>query len=82
MSDIRYIKDLETEYIGLIEDLNEDIWYIEKWIDIGVNSGKRFNERLVALDDSFTKRFTQKTDDCFSIDESLQQLVDKMKIPL
>ena len=82
MDDTRYKRDLETEYIGLIEDLNEDIWYIEKWTDVGVNSGKRFNERLVALNDVFVPEFTHKIDDCFSIDESLQQLVEKMKIPL
>jgi hypothetical protein len=45
-------------------------------------AGIGFALRRMFNDDSFTKRFTQKTDDCFSIDESLQQLVDKMKIPL
>jgi hypothetical protein len=81
MNDTRYQRETETEYIGLIEDRNDDIWYIEKWSDIA-KSGKKFNERLIAMDDSFTRRFTHRIDDCFSLDECLQQLVEKMKIPL
>ena len=81
MSDTRYQRETETKYIGLIEDLNNDIWYIEHWWDVAKN-GKHFNERLIALDDSFTRKFTHKIDDCFSIDECLQQLVEKMEIPI
>ncbi len=79
MVDNRYKRDLETKYIGMI-DAKEDIWYVELWHDVSVNTGKKFNYRLKLLDNSFTPRYTHKIDDCFSLDENLQQLVEKAGI--
>ena len=78
MNDTRYKRETEIKYIGLIED-GEDIWYIELWWDVA-KDGHKFNERLKAMDDSFTVRHTHRTDDCFSLDENLQNFIDKAKL--
>ncbi len=75
MIDTRYKRETETKYIGLLED-GEDIWYIEHWWDVA-KDGHHFNERLVAMDDSFTVRHRHRMDDCFSLDENLQNFVEK-----
>jgi hypothetical protein len=78
-----YSRDLETKYLGLIEekvgDDDWEIWYFELWTDISCK-GTRFNQRLKALDGSFVPRFTQRIDDCFCLDVNLQMLVEKMGI--
>jgi len=74
-TDTRYQRDTETKYIGLIED-GEDLWYIELWWDVA-KDGHKFNERLVAADDSFVVRHRHRIEDCFSLDENLQNFVEK-----
>ncbi|MCD6434965.1 MAG: hypothetical protein J7L15_01035 [Clostridiales bacterium] len=78
IKDERYLRETDTKYLGLIED-GEDIWYIEHCWDIA-KDGHHFNERLVAADDSFIVRHTHRMDDCFSLDENLQNFVEKAKL--
>jgi len=76
-TDGRCNREFETKYIGIIENLpKEEIWYIELWWNVS-KDGNKFNERLVAADDCFIVKHRHKTDDCFSLDENLQNFVEK-----
>ena len=73
--DTRYQRETESKYIGILED-GEDIWYIKLWWDVA-KDGRKFNERLVALDGSFVDRHRHRIEDCYSLDENLQNFVEK-----